>query len=93
MTSRPDQTPERLLDERLADTAGLVPTAEDIFAAVARGQVAVDGRPHGDRQAALDDGPRYGVPPDLQAGVPFGPVDEVYERMLNLVFQGLAPRT
>jgi hypothetical protein len=24
---------------------------------------------------------------------PFGPADEAYERMLNLVFQGLAPRS
>jgi AcrR family transcriptional regulator len=93
MMSRPDQTPERLLDERLANTAGLVPTAEDVFAAVAAGEVAVDGDPketvkvfwmmiHG-MVSLLISKPAY----------PFGPVDEVYERLTNLVFQGLAPRS
>ena len=70
MTSRPDHTPERLLDERLADTAGLVPAAEDIAAAVAAGQIGRGGRPQGDHQGAVDDDPRHGVAPDLQAGVP-----------------------
>ncbi len=93
MTSRPDQTPERLLDERLADTADLVPIAEDVAAAVAAGEFAVDGDPmetvkvfwmmiHG-TVSLLISKPEF----------PFGPVDEVYERLLNLVFQGLAPRT
>jgi AcrR family transcriptional regulator len=92
MTSRPDHTPERLLDERLADTAGLVPTAEDISAGVAEGQIAVEGDPretvkvlwmmiHG-MVSLLISKPEY----------PFGPVDELYERMLKLVFQGLGPR-
>ena len=39
MMSRPDHTPERLLDERLADTAGLLPTTEDVAAAVADGDL------------------------------------------------------
>jgi AcrR family transcriptional regulator len=93
LTGRPDHTPERLLDERLADTAGLVPTAEDIFAAVARGQVAVEGDPretvkllwmlvHG-MVSLLISKPEF----------PFGPVDELYERLLNVIFLGLAPRT
>ena len=46
MSSRPDQTPERLLDERLADTAGLVPAAEDVAAAIAAGAA---GRRQGTR--------------------------------------------
>ena len=45
MMSRPDQTPERLLDERLADTAGLVPAAEDLAAAINAGEVAATGDP------------------------------------------------
>jgi AcrR family transcriptional regulator len=93
MTSRPDQTPERLLDERLADTAGLVPTAADVFAAVTAGEIVLAGDPvettkvlwmmiHG-MVSLLISKPEF----------PFGPVDEVYERMLNVVFHGLAPRT
>jgi AcrR family transcriptional regulator len=93
MTSRPDHTPERLLDERLAYTLGMVFTAEDISAGVAGGQIAVEGDPmetvkvlwmmiHG-MVSLLISKPEF----------PFGPVDELYERMLTLVFQGLAPRT
>jgi AcrR family transcriptional regulator len=33
MMSRPDQTPDRFVDERLVDTAGLVPVAADLVAA------------------------------------------------------------
>jgi AcrR family transcriptional regulator len=93
MMSRPDQTPERLLDERLATTADLVPIAEDISAAVTERQTAMDVDPmetgkvlwmmiHG-MVSLLISKPQF----------PFGPVDELYERMLKLVFQGLAPRT
>ncbi len=93
MMSRPDQTPERLLDERLADTAGLIPTAEDVGAAVAAGEIAVAGDPketvklfwmmiHGMVSLRIS-----------KPGYPLGSVDEAYERMLNLVFLGLAPRT
>jgi AcrR family transcriptional regulator len=92
MSSRPDHTPERLLDERLADTAGLVPTAEDVFAAVAAREVVVAGDPmetvkvlwmmiHG-MTSLLISKPEF----------PFGPVGELYERMLNVVFHGLGPR-
>jgi AcrR family transcriptional regulator len=92
MMSRPEQTPERLLDERLADTAGLVPVAEDVAAAVAAEEFAVAGDPietvkvlwmmiHG-MVSFLISKPEF----------PSGPVDELYERMFNLVFQGLAPR-
>jgi AcrR family transcriptional regulator len=93
MMSRPDQTPERLLDERLADTADLVPTAEDVFAAVTAGELTVAGDPietvkvlwmmvHG-MVSFLISKPEF----------PVGPVDELYDRLINIIFQGLAPRS
>lgn len=93
LTSRPDDTPERLLDERLADTAGLVPTAEDVFAAEAAGEIVGLGDPtetvkilwmmiHGMVSLRIS-----------KPVFPFGDVDELYERMVNVIFQGLAPRT
>ncbi len=93
MTSRPDHTPDRLLDERLADTAGLVPAAEDVAAAIANGQLVAAGDPvetteilwmmiHGMVSLLIS-----------KPGFPFGPVDEVYERMFDLAFLGLSART
>lgn len=92
MMSRPDQTPDRFIDERLADTAGLVPVAEDVADAIASQQVAPGEEPlemaktlwmmiHG-MVALLISKPDF----------PFGPVDEVYERLFELVHRGLAPR-
>jgi AcrR family transcriptional regulator len=92
MTSRPDGTPDRLLDERLADTAGLAPAADDIAAGMATGRLMAPGDAlqttellwmmvHG-MVSLLISKPAF----------PFGPVDEVYARMFDLVFQGLGPR-
>jgi AcrR family transcriptional regulator len=92
MTSRPDQTPERLLDERLADTAGLGPAAEDVAAAITAGRLTASGTAveitellwmmiHGMVSLLIS-----------KPGFPFGPIDEVYERMFDLAFRGLAPR-
>ncbi len=92
MMSRPDATPDRLLDERLADTAGLVPAAADVAAAMAKGQIATSANPvemtevlwmmiHG-MVSLLIAKPEF----------PFGSVDEVYERMFDLAYRGLAPR-
>jgi AcrR family transcriptional regulator len=92
MSSRPDHTPERLLDERMADTAGLVPAADDIAAAMAAGALAAKGNPmettevlwmmiHG-MVSLLISKPEF----------PFGSLDEVYERMFDLAYRGLAPR-
>jgi AcrR family transcriptional regulator len=92
MTSRPDQTPERLLDERLADTAGLGPSAEDVAAAIDAGRLTARGSPveitellwmmiHGMVSLLIS-----------KPGFPFGPIDEVYERMFDLAYRGLAPR-
>jgi AcrR family transcriptional regulator len=92
MTSRPDNTPDRLLDERLADTAGLVPAAEDIAAGIESGRLHAPGDPlqttellwmmvHG-MVSLLISKPAF----------PFGPVDEAYARLFDLVFHGLGPR-
>jgi AcrR family transcriptional regulator len=93
MMSRPDVTPDRFVDERLADTAGLVPVAEDLSAAVTAGQIVYRGDPvamteslwmiiHGMVSLLIS-----------KPGFPFGPVDEVYDRLFELVRFGLAPRT
>jgi AcrR family transcriptional regulator len=92
MMSRPDHTPERLLDERLADTAGLLPTTEDVAAAVA----------DGDLEAACDPMEAakilwmmiHGMVSLLisKPAFPFGSVDEVYDRMFDLAYRGLASR-
>jgi AcrR family transcriptional regulator len=92
MMSRPDHTPERLLDERLADTAGLLPTTEDVAAAVA----------DGDLEAACDPMEAakilwmmiHGMVSLLisKPAFPFGSVDGVYDRMFDLAYRGLASR-
>ncbi len=92
MMSRADRTPERLLDARLADTAGLVPAAEDVAAAMAAGGLVAKGDSvetieilwmmiHGMVSLLIS-----------KPGFPFGPVEEVYERMFDLAYRGLAPR-
>ncbi|MGH9114716.1 MAG: TetR/AcrR family transcriptional regulator [Acidimicrobiales bacterium] len=91
MMSRPDHTPDRFIDERLADTAGLVAVVEDLVAAVERGQATAAGDPletvkmlwmmvHGAVALLI-------AKPDF----PFGDVDDVYERLFDLVQRGLAP--
>jgi AcrR family transcriptional regulator len=92
MMSRPDQTPDRFVDERLADTAGLVPVADDVAAAIAGERVAFHDDPleitkvlwmmiHGVVSLVISK-------PDF----PFGSVDEVYERLFEMVHRGLAAR-
>lgn len=92
MMSRPDQTPDRFIDERLADTAGLLPVADDVAHAIAARQVTSDGEPlekakmlwmmiHGMVSLLISK-------PDF----PFGEADEVYDRLFDLVHRGLAPR-
>jgi hypothetical protein len=39
MMSRPDSTPDRFVDERLVDTAGLTPVADDLRCAVEQGLI------------------------------------------------------
>ena len=92
MMSRPDQTPDRFVDERLADTAGLVPVAADLVSAIASEQVDPTDDPlettkilwmmiHGMVSLLISK-------PDF----PFGPVDEMYGRMFELARRGMAPR-
>jgi AcrR family transcriptional regulator len=92
MTSRPDCTPDRLLDERLADTAGLAPAAEDVAAGVESLRLVAPGDAlqttevlwmmiHGMVSLRIS-----------KPAFPFGPVDEVYSRMFEMVFNGLRPR-
>jgi AcrR family transcriptional regulator len=92
MMSRPDQTPDRFVDERLARTAGLAPVAADV--AVALGSDQSGGGPdplettealwmviHGMVSLLISK-------PDF----PFGPPAAIYERMFELVRRGLASR-
>ena len=92
MMSRPDQTPDRFVDERVADTAGLMPVADDVAEAIASRQVTPGQEPlemakmlwmmiHGTVALLISK-------PDF----PFGSTDEVYERLFELVHRGLAPR-
>jgi AcrR family transcriptional regulator len=91
MMSRPDCTPDRFVDERLADTAGLAPVTVDVIAAHANEQPASSGDPlettkllwmmiHGMVSLLIS-----------KPGFPFGPVDELYAHMFELVHRGLAP--
>ncbi len=92
MMSRPDQTPVRFVDERLGDTAGLMPVAADVAAGVVSAQVTDTDDPletakilwmmvHG-MVSLLISKPEF----------PFRPVDEMYESMFELAHRGLAPR-
>lgn len=88
MMSRPDDTPERFSDERLADTAGLLPVIEDLTAAAGAGMIG--GRDplqvaellwmvmHG-AVSLLISKPEF----------PFGDPDEVFERLFGLLWAGL----
>lgn len=91
MMSRPDATPERFVDERLADTAGLAAVAADLTAAAADGLIGPVPDPV--KQTQLLWMVIHGMvslfisKPDY----PFGPVDEMYDSIIDLVYQGLAP--
>ena len=93
MMSRPDHTPDRFVDERLADTAGLLPVADDVAAAIESEKVVVHDDPleitkmlwmmiHGLVSLVISK-------PDF----PFGPVDVVYERFFEFVHRGLVPHS
>jgi AcrR family transcriptional regulator len=82
MMSRPDCTPERFVDERLADTAGLLPVVEDLAMADTRNPADVSKllwiMIHG-MVSLLISKPEF----------PFGPVDDVYDRLFELARRGL----
>ncbi|MBV9661830.1 MAG: TetR/AcrR family transcriptional regulator [Acidimicrobiales bacterium] len=92
MMSRADLTPDRFIDERMADTAGLDAVAGELISAVETGSICVPGDPA--KAAELLWMMIHGMVSLLIAkpGFPFGDVDVVYERMLELVYLGLAPR-
>jgi AcrR family transcriptional regulator len=93
MMSRADLTPERFVDERMADTAGLDAVAADLAAAVAAGTIEDSGDPV--KTTELLWMVMHGLVSLLIAKpeFPFGNPDEVFDRMLELVHKGLAPRT
>ncbi len=92
MMSRPDNTPDRFVDERLADTAGLEAVTADLAAAAAEGTISAV--PDAGKKAELLWMVIHGMvslfisKPDF----PFGPADSVLEAILDLVLNGMAAR-
>ena len=82
MMTRPDCTPDRFADERLADTAGLLPVVEDLVAARAVDPLQVAQvlwmMIHG-MVSLLISKPQF----------PFGPVDEIFDRGFELARRGI----
>lgn len=92
MMSRPDATPERFVDQRLADASGLNAVAEDIRLAAADGLFAEVDDPV--KEAELFWMVIHGMVSMLisKPDFPFGSPDDLYASMCELVLQGLAPR-
>ena len=92
MMSRPDATPDRFVDARLADTTGLAAVAHDIEAASAEGRITTVSDPL--KEAELFWMVIHGMVSMLIAkpDYPFGPVDDVFDSMVDLVHRGLKPR-
>jgi AcrR family transcriptional regulator len=92
MMSRPDATPERFVDQRLADASGLAAVAEDIGLAAGDGLIAPLDDPV--REAELFWMVIHGMVSMLIAkpDFPFGPPEELFDAMVDLVYRGLAPR-
>ncbi len=93
MMSRPDATPERFADQRLADTSGLAAVAGDIGLAAAEGRIAPVEDPV--KEAELFWMVIHGMVSMLIAkpDFPFGPPEDLYDEMFDLVYRGLAPRS
>jgi AcrR family transcriptional regulator len=92
MMSRPGATPERFVDQRLADTSGLDAVAADIRMAGSEGIIAEVEDPV--KEAELFWMVIHGMVSMLIAKpeIPFGPPEELYDAMFDLVHRGLAPR-
>jgi AcrR family transcriptional regulator len=92
MMSRPGATPERFVDQRLADTSGLAAVAEDIGLAVSEGIIAPVENPL--KEAELFWMVIHGMVSMLIAKpeISFGPAEQIYDAMFDLVYRGLAPR-
>jgi AcrR family transcriptional regulator len=88
MMSRPDCTPDRFADERLADTAGLVPVAEDVGAAVAGTPMAEKDPLEVTKLLWMQ---IHGVVSLLisKPAFPFPPAEELYDQLFNMVRSGL----
>ncbi|MHB1533883.1 MAG: TetR/AcrR family transcriptional regulator [Acidimicrobiales bacterium] len=89
MMSRPDATPDRFVDERLVDTAGLMPVVEDLAEAIAAGAV----RPDDPLEATMVLWMLiHGVASMLIAkpDFPFPSPDDAYDRVFRLVRAGFA---
>lgn len=92
MMSRPGDTPERFVDHRLADASGLATVAEDIGLAAGDGLIAPVDDPV--KEAELFWMVIHGMVSMLIAKpeIHFGPPDEIFAAMFDLVYRGLAPR-
>lgn len=88
MMSRPDATPERFIDERMADTAGLLPVVADVQDAIDRHLVPAQDpleaakllwmMIHG-MVSLLISKPEF----------PFPPAEEAYQRLFDMLVGGL----
>lgn len=92
MMSRPNATPERFVDQRLADATGLEAVADDLRLAGKEGLIAPVDDPL--REAELFWIIIHGMVSMLIAKpeFPFGAPEELFDAMCNLVERGLAPR-
>jgi AcrR family transcriptional regulator len=92
MMSRPDDTPERYVDQRLADATGLEAVAADIVLAAGDGLIAPVADPM--REAELFWIIIHGMVSMLVAKpeFSFGDPDDLFDAMFDLVQRGLAPR-
>ncbi|MBO0728621.1 MAG: TetR/AcrR family transcriptional regulator [Acidimicrobiaceae bacterium] len=87
MMSRPDRTPDRFVDERLVDTAGLMPVVADLAEAIDAGLIRPDDPLETTKVLWML---IHGVASMLisKPEFPFPPADEVYARVFSLVRAG-----
>lgn len=92
MMSRPGSTPERFVDQRLADKGGLEAVAVEIEAATREGRIAAVRPPV--EEAELFWMVIHGMVSMMisKPDFPFASAEEMYESMFDLVYRGLAPR-
>jgi len=89
MMSRPDATPDRFVDERLVDTAGLMPVVAELTAAMDAGAIRRDDPLEATKVLWML---IHGVASLLisKPMFPFASPEEVYERMFSMVRAGFA---
>jgi AcrR family transcriptional regulator len=88
MMSRPDATPDRFVDERLVDTAGLTPVADDLRCAIEEGLIRPQDPLLG---AELCWMVIHGAVSLLisKPDFPWPPVDEIYDQLYDTMRAGL----